>query len=348
MKDDLMKKTQKRWIINIALLVALIGVTVYLFLREYDFYETIAYLGKINALYFCGAALMVLLFLGLEGVAYKILLKMLGRRISSLSAFAYGCIDFYFSAITPSAAGGQPFVGYYMKRSGIPLSQGTIAILIHTVFYKTVLIIYGILAFFIAPHIIFDTEPLLTIGIFIGIGITLSITALCVFAIFSKSAIYKVSSWFIKVAGKLKIIKDADDKQKKLIETIKDYKNCAVLISKNKLVAFRAFIFVFLQRSAIFGVSYFAYKSFGLSEFGLFEILVLQAILSFAVDSLPMPGGVGASEIAFIAIYTSVYTEQYMAPALLFTRGMTYYFCVVVSGTVTLINHIRLIGKKKD
>lgn len=343
-----MKKTTGRWILNILILSALIAMTVYIFVSEYDFNETVDFLSSIDPIYFVGAVALVLLFLGSYGLAVKILLKLIGKRLSLFEGFVYGCTDFYFSAITPSAAGGQPFVGYYMTKAGIPVTQASVAILMHTVFYKVVLILYALIAFVVAPDIVFNTSPVLTAGIFLGFTLTAVILGLCLLCIFSKSVVYKVVDFLIHVGSKLRLVKNVEKKERQLLKAVEDYKRSAALMKASRGTALKVFVTVLVQRSSIFAVSYLAYKSFGLSGHGLLEILVCQVILSLAVDSLPMPGGVCASELAFVTIYTTIYTEDYMAPALLFTRGFTYYFCAALTGIVVFINHLRLIRKKKE
>lgn len=343
-----MKKSTKRWILNLLILSALIAMTVYLFVREYDFKETVGFLLEIDPLYFVGAVVLVFLFLGFYGLAVRILLKLIGKKLSLLKGFVYGCTDFYFSAITPSAAGGQPFVGYYMLKDGIPVAQASVAILMHTVFYKIVLIAYGLVAFVVAPEIVFRTSPVLTAGFFLGFTVTAVILGLCLLCIFSKSVVYKAVDRLIHVGSRLHLVKNVEEKERKLLTAIEDYKHSASLMKKSKGTALKVLVTVFLQRSSVFAISYLAYKSFGLTGHGLFEIIICQVILSLAVDCLPTPGGVGASELAFVVIYTTIYTEDYMAPALLFTRGISYYFCVALTGLVVFINHIRLIRKTKE
>ena len=53
------------------------------------------------------------------------ILKLIGHRKSLKSCTVYASSDLYFSAITPSATGGQPAAAYYMTKDGVPLSQSS-------------------------------------------------------------------------------------------------------------------------------------------------------------------------------------------------------------------------------
>ncbi len=57
----------------------------------------------------------------------------------------YSTSDIYFSAITPSAAGGQPASAFYMVRDGMPVSVATSALLLNIVCYTASLDIIGVL-----------------------------------------------------------------------------------------------------------------------------------------------------------------------------------------------------------
>ena len=50
------------------------------------------------------------------------------------------------------------------------------------------------------------------------------------------------------------------------------------------------FLITCLQRVALFFVTYFVYRSFGLHQYSMYDIVILQGMISVAVDMLPLPG----------------------------------------------------------
>lgn len=65
------------------------------------------------------AMVSVILYIYLEGVAIKYILKHISVDVNHRQAFLYSAADIYFSAITPSASGGQPASFYFMRKDGV-------------------------------------------------------------------------------------------------------------------------------------------------------------------------------------------------------------------------------------
>ena len=51
---------------------------------------------------------------------------------------------------------------------------------------------------------------------------------------------------------------------------------------------------------------------------------------------MPLPGAVGISETVSLVLYDAIFGAQYLYPAVILTRGISYYLPLLVSGLVTL------------
>ena len=78
------------------------------------------------------------------------------------------------------------------------------------------------------------------------------------------------------------------------------YRNTAAYLKNNPLVIVKVIEITFIQRMALFAVTWFVYQAFGLHGTGFWDILFLQAVISVSVDMLPLPGGMGISETLFL------------------------------------------------
>jgi uncharacterized membrane protein YbhN (UPF0104 family) len=96
----------------------------------------------------------------------------------------------------------------------------------------------------------------------------------------------------------------------------------------------------------LFAVTYVVYRAFGLRGVSVFEIIALQTIIALAVDSLPLPGAMGASESSFLIIFLTIFGGEFVLPGMLLSRGITYYAMFIISAVITLATHI-LGGRKK-
>ena len=69
-------------------------------------------------------------------------------------------------------------------------------------------------------------------------------------------------------------------------------------------------------------------------------------ICDLAVSFIPLPGGSGAAEISFLAIFTSLVPEQTAFWALLFWRLFSYYSFIIQGFIITFVDFVR--GKKSN
>ena len=88
-----------------------------------------------NLKYMVGAALSMLCYIMMEGMALLVLCRALGYERRLHCGMMYSAADIYFSAITPSATGGQPASAILMMRDGIPGAVTTVALLMNLALY---------------------------------------------------------------------------------------------------------------------------------------------------------------------------------------------------------------------
>ena len=74
----------------------------------------------------------------------------------------------------------------------------------------------------------------------------------------------------------------------------------------------------------------------GLSGVTVWQMMGLQLLMSVSVEMMPLPGAVGISESVSLVLYDAIFGEQFRYPAVILTRGISYYLPLLVSGMVTL------------
>lgn len=67
--------------------------------------------------------------------------------------------------------------------------------------------------------------------------------------------------------------------------------------------------------------------------------------MTLAVSNLPLPGAVGASEGGFVTAMTLFFGPALVTPAVLVSRGISFYSFLIISGGITLLVHLRSAGK---
>ena len=96
-----------------------------------------------------------------------------------------------------------------------------------------------------------------------------------------------------------------------------------------------------------FSVPYFVYKAFGLSAYSYLDILALQTVLTICVSSLPLPGAVGASEGSFLKMFFVIFGQDFVLPAMLLNRGVSFYLFLILSGIVTMAAHFKVLKRDR-
>ena len=85
----------------------------------------------------------VLGFIFFEACGIRKSVRLLGKDCPLRKSWSYSAADIHFSAITPSASGGQPASAFLMLRDGIPGVQVTAALLLNLAMYSCSLVAIG-------------------------------------------------------------------------------------------------------------------------------------------------------------------------------------------------------------
>ena len=100
-----------------------------------------------------------------------------------------------------------------------------------------------------------------------------------------------------------------------------------------------------LQLTCLYAVPYTVYLGFGLRGASLFQVAGTQALVSMAVGLLPLPGAVGAAEGSALRAFALFFGPGLVAPAVLLSRGISFYSFLLLSAGVTLWVHLRTRGR---
>jgi uncharacterized protein (TIRG00374 family) len=339
-------KKYVKYLVNTGFLFAVFLTTYYLVFKDHELNAVLDSIHRAKNGYIILGMILSLLFVSSESVIIQYLMHTVKEKVSFLHCLKYSFVGFFFSAITPSASGGQPMQVISMSRDGINMAVSTVVLMIVTAAYKTVLIILCLIAAifewsFISIHAS-NIWFLILFGIIANVGFVLFL----VVAVFKQSFVTKIVGKTILWLGKHRIIKNRDKWLRKALKTLKKYDKSADYIKGNKKVLFHVFIITIIQRICLFSVTYIIYLAFGLHGASAFQIIALQTIIALAVDSLPLPGGMGASESSFLVIFLTIFGEEFVLPGMLLSRGITYYALLIISALVTAFGSIKQKRKK--
>ena len=328
-----MKKFNKV-LFNAIFLAFCLGITLFYVFHNEDVDIIKGYIKDAYWFLWIIGSICVLMFIMGEAVIFKYLL-----RISF--------VGFFFSCVTPSASGGQPMQAWFMTRDGVPVQLSTLALLIVTINYKSVLLIYGFALIIFQPPGIYGmlsgAMPWIYIGLFFNFMIVWFMIILAIKPKFAETIVMWIFSQLSKIFKKRKfyII------EKKAQRAMSDYVVRSKNLMKHKTLMLKVLGITFIQRTILFFTTYLVIVSFGFTDIGPGTATWLQGLISLSVDMLPLPGGMGASEHIFNLIFRPVLGSNLTTPALIVSRGLAYYTQLIISAIMTVVAYIVIFGRRR-
>ena len=339
-------KNRKKVIGNGIFLLLVFGLTMYGVFHGEDLGQIQETVRRADVRFLLPAVVCVVFFIWGESVIIHYLMGILQYKMKRCKCFLISSVGFFFSCITPSASGGQPMQMVYMKKEKIPLPVSSLVLMIVAITYKLVLVLVGIflLVFqhgFVKKYLQ-GVMPVFYLGIFLNV-ICVTVLLLLVFhPLLMKKLMVKGYELLVKC----RLMKHKPHRMQKLDDSMELYCETADFLKNHIRVVVFVFLLTLVQRMALFMVTYFVYRSFGLEKHNLYDLTMLQAVIAVAVDMLPLPGGMGISEKLFSIIFAPVFGTALLLPGMILSRGLSYYTELLVSAVVTVTAHVTL-GRKK-
>lgn len=275
----------------------------------------------------------------LEAYTLKLLFKGFQRKVSWKRAMGYSFVGFYFSAITPSATGGQPMQAYYMSRDKIELSQSSFVLMVTASFYQMMVLIYGVLMFLLHITLMKGQLPIIRWLFLLGILINGGASFFLLTVVMNEMLAEKIVKTVVRIFTRLHIVKRPEALLKKVRLSIQEYKLGGEYLKKHKSVALKVMILTFLRLTCLYLIPYAVCLALGIQGKHLIEFLAVQAVLSLCVTAVPLPGSIGASEGCSVILYRLILDAKDVLPVMVLSRGISFYGFLAVSGCVVLWLH---------
>lgn len=329
-------KKAKKWIANVLFLAAIVGLTLYGLLHNSDLGELAYYLDLANGWYWLAAFGLVVAFILCEAWILWLLLR--GQRCDPRAGhcMVYAFTGFFFSCITPSAGGGQPAVVYYMHRDGIGVSVATPVLVVETISYKLVLVIYGIILLLVRPVGVMIAPAIVRWWALLGWVLNVAFIAGCCLVLLKPGLVLRLGGGVLSLLGRFFKAERIARWRERFENFVGRYAEASLTIRHDGGRLSRVALLSFFQRSLLFAVTWVVLRSFSITALSLPAAVMMQAMVSLGTDLLPLPGGTGANETMFMLLFTAACGETMVLPVLLVSRAISYYGQLVLSGLVTL------------
>lgn len=330
---------RKRDLVSMAVMAAIVAVTLWLVLgggRAEDIWAAVR-LAKWPWLALGGC--LMACYTGMEGLQNKITLSAMGHKVPYRHCVQFAATGFYFSSITPSSTGGQPAQVFYMSRRGIPAAHGTLVMLLFTIVYQIVAVVWGVAACFLAP----EAPASLGTGLGVLLGYSLTTTALLtagmIFLLVRPRPAEQFCRWCLRLGARMRIVRDIPRAEAGLEKQLEEYRGGAAVIRSQPALAVKLLLAAAVQLTARYLIPWTVYRALGLTELSALRLVSTQALVYLTVSCVPIPGTVGAAEGAFLTAYQGIFGGELVAAAMLLSRTLAFYLPVVVTGVSTAILH---------
>lgn len=339
---------KKRWktLLSTLFFVVVFTATVWGVFHDENLNQVLCYLATANDWYIIPAVAGVLSFILGESVVIYYLMKQLGTKVNFLHCTLYSFVGFFYSAITPSASGGQPMQIVAMRKDKIPMAVSTVVLAIVTITYKLVLVVIGLGVLIIRPRAVMQYLNVVGPVIYLGLALNVGFIALLLLVVFHPATVRKLGHILFSLSGRVRTYRNPEKASARLERMIEQYHGTAAFFKNNPRIIFHVFIITLVQRLCYFSVIWFTYKAFGLSGVSPCTMVLLYAMISVAVDMLPLPGGMGISESMFLAIFEPIFGEALILPGMVICRGISYYTQLAISAVMTAVASIVIRERK--
>lgn len=323
-------------LIAVLTITAIIGHT-----KGFSFEDAKELVRNGNKIFILLAVFAMFLYIYLEGAALRHILIHIGYRVSRRQGFLYSAADIYFSAITPSATGGQPASFYFMNKDGIPFSINTIVLILNLLMYGFALDFVAIVCFIVRPDIFMSYN---TVGRwFIVIGFIIMSTLTFVFFMLLKEAKWmeKLGEWTITVLARLKIIKKPEKRREKLKETIEKYGSASdIALGKGRML-FEVFLINLAQRVTQISITVLVYLGLGGSVHKIADVWFTQGFAAVGSNSAPVPGAQGVADYLMLQGFSKIMSRDMAVHTELFSRGISFYMCITISLAAVALGYFK-------
>ena len=253
----------------------------------------------------------------------------------------YAAGDIYFSAITPSATGGQPASAFFMIKDGIPGVIVTVSLIVNVIMYNLALLSIGLVTLILFPNIYFSFDFSARVFMVIGYLVLVGLTASFLLFLKKEKLLYKIIEVSMLFLCKIHLMHNFEKRKQKLFKTIDDYKMAKQMIRGKWGMLIKAFILNVLQRLFLIAITMCTFFALGGSVSRFFDMFAIISFTQVGSNSVPIPGSMGVADFLMLNGFMLLMSSKGATNLELLSRSLSFYTCVILCGIGVLIGYIR-------
>jgi uncharacterized protein (TIRG00374 family) len=151
----------------------------------------------------------------------------------------------------------------------------------------------------------------------------------------------------LRILHKLHLVRNPERGTARLERLVKNYGKCATMFLGDKALIRNAFLYNLAQRVSQIAVSSCIYVCIGGDPALFFDIFVLQTFAVIGSNCIPVPGAMGVVDYLMLAGFSTLMSRNMAFHLELLSRGISFYFCVIISLLVIAFEYLSRLTKEK-
>lgn len=275
-----------------------------------------------------------------DGMNYWCYLRRQGFSVSIGRALNFALIGFYYSNITPSAAGGQPMQVHSMRKAGIPVGYGTMSVTIRFITNQTMISLISFVLFLLNREFVYRQLGDAVWFVRFGWVVNFSAVPVIILSAFKRSWVQKLAEWLIAGLVKIRLIRNREAVVSKVTGVLDTYHHAFHDLMHSPGQILLQFACSTVSLLGLYFTIVFVYYAFGQSGTPWYHLLTLSSLLYISASATPLPGASGAQEGGFLLYFRGIFKENIIGLALLVWRFFTFYLYLIVGVFTVLLEKL--------
>ena len=343
-----LNKQTRSMLLNAAFIVGTFALVVFLTVRSGEIVLAWKAIRSLDLRWIGGAIGCFCVYAFGEGFLIHVFFLQQKVKIRLSDSVLVGLIGMFYSAITPSATGGQPMQVFALKKRNVPIGISTSALAVKFFNWQCALLISGAVMWVAHPSLVRVNVDQIVWIVFLGFFVnSLAVVGVLLLAI-NKNIVRAIIVFIVRFAHKLRIVKELERTSSHVDAALDDFHASVDMLKHHPVRMLLLLLLSFIQVISFTSVIFCIYRSFGLNTNTYGDLVTLQFILYIGASMTPLPGGSGAQEGGFYLFFQQIFPQGTLIGALLIWRFITYYLSIIVGLVGVTVNSALSIRQHRD
>ncbi len=321
---DQKKKKRNKLILTVLFVLINIGAIVITGILEFTKETPEHIVFDNNMVWLIGAFGCIASAIFFETYKYCFMMRHTTGGVRIKHAFQTAVLGKYYDNITPSGAGGQPFQMYYLSKQGYaPGIAGAMPVLGFLSMQLGFCLVFFVLVCINANAVPTALHVMAYVGILFYLLVPMAIILFNFFPV----TVTRILAWGVRVLGRLKVLKDPEKSQSKMVSSLEEYRTALSEMAKVRGLIVKVMLIGIAYQVSLMSTPFFVLRAFG-SPVTFVDALTLTSYIYAGIAYIPTPGNAGAAEGTFYTIFRNLNSNTFWGMAI--WRFLTYYLFLLL------------------